>query len=63
MDRMSGSLDPTVLHLLRQQHGLITRAQAAEAGLGDRAVRYLVRSGRLERVGPGLYGAPGHRPS
>ena len=60
---MSSHLDPTVLGLLRRQHGLITRDQALATGLTDHEVRYLVRSGRLERLGRCLYGVPGHRGS
>lgn len=60
---MPTHLDPSVLDLLRRQHGLITRGQALEAGLTEHEIRYLLRSQRLERIGHCLYGAPGHRAS
>ena len=56
-------MNESALRVLRDQHGLITRDQALGAGLTERGVRYLVRSGRLVRVGPCLYGTPGHRES
>jgi predicted transcriptional regulator of viral defense system len=45
----------------RRQHGVVSRAQAHEAGLSDRAIRGWVTGGRLERVHAGVYrvgGAP-----
>src|SRR5437588_2802942 len=43
-----------------QQHGHVTRQQLLSLGLGEKAVTYRVRSGRLHRIHPGIY-AVGHR--
>lgn len=43
--------------LLRRQDGVISLDQAEAAGLGARAVRYRVASGRWERVHPRVYRA------
>lgn len=37
------------------QHGLLTRAQALEAGLTESTLRWRVESGRWQRVHPGVY--------
>jgi hypothetical protein len=41
--------------LMRAQRGLVTRHQAREGGLTDGAIRHLIRSGRWQRILPGLY--------
>lgn len=40
---------------LRAQDGLVTIAQAREAGLSDSAIQRRVQSGRWRRCGPGVY--------
>jgi hypothetical protein len=41
------------------QHGLITRAQAVEAGLSDAQIRWRARSGRWLRLRPGVFAIAG----
>src|SRR5262249_43850546 len=55
MSRPSG----LVLDLFRAQHGLISRRQALEAGMGESAVRWRLEHGDWEVVGPGVYRLPG----
>ncbi|MDP9402882.1 MAG: type IV toxin-antitoxin system AbiEi family antitoxin domain-containing protein, partial [Actinomycetota bacterium] len=43
----------------RRQHGLITLAQAIEAGVSAEAARRRVRSGRWRRVAPGVFALAG----
>lgn len=43
------------------QHGIVTRAQLRRLGLGEKAIDYRVRSGRLIRLYRGVY-AVGHLP-
>ncbi len=40
---------------LRDQDGVITLAQARDAGLSQRAVQYRVRTGRWRRCAVGVY--------
>jgi len=37
------------------QHGVVTRAQLIERGLSAKAIAHRVRSGRLHRLGRGVY--------
>jgi very-short-patch-repair endonuclease len=41
--------------LLRRQHGVVTRAQALEAGLSSRGLERMVRAGELVPLARGLY--------
>ena len=52
--------DATVAHLAAQ-HGVISLAQCRAAGLTDSQVRNLTRSGRWERLAPGVYAVSLHR--
>lgn len=45
--------------LARRQHGLVTLAQAAAAGVSPEAVRWRVRTGRWSRVTPGVFALAG----
>jgi hypothetical protein len=53
------SAQPTLAELARRQWGVVTRAQLAELGLGDRGIADWVRAGRLQRLYRGVY-AVGH---
>jgi very-short-patch-repair endonuclease len=53
------SAQPTLGELARRQWGVVTRAQLAGLGFGDRGVADWVRSGRLHRLYRGIY-AVGH---
>jgi very-short-patch-repair endonuclease len=44
-----------VLGLAAKQHGVVTRAQLLEMGMGPGAIRYRVRRGRLHPVHRGVY--------
>jgi very-short-patch-repair endonuclease len=44
-----------VLALAAEQHGVVTRAQLLELGLGPQAIKYRVRRGRLHAVQRGVY--------
>jgi predicted transcriptional regulator of viral defense system len=50
---------PGLGEVARRQWGVVTRAQLAEAGLGDKGVAEWVQSGRLHRLYRGVY-AYGH---
>jgi very-short-patch-repair endonuclease len=41
--------------LTREQHGVVTRAQLAELGYGDEAIRHRLARGRLHRLMRGVY--------
>ena len=41
--------------MARSQHGLVTRAQAHEAGVGDSKIKRRVSEGRWSRARPGVY--------
>ena len=47
--------DRAIAALARQQHGIVTTAQLAEAGLGPNAVAHRVAAGRLVRIQRGAY--------
>jgi hypothetical protein len=58
--RARGSqLDRAVAHLAARQHGVVTRAQLVELGLGRGAVRRRPEAGRIHRIHRGVYAA-GH---
>lgn len=48
--------------LLRRQHGVVTMAQAVEAGMSARTVRYRVTSARWQRLSRGVYFAGDQMP-
>lgn len=41
--------------LARRQHGVLSRDQAREGGLSDKAIRCRLRTGRWRRIHPGVY--------
>lgn len=45
--------------LARRQHGLVTLAQATAAGVSPEAVRWRVRTGRWNRISPGVFALAG----
>jgi very-short-patch-repair endonuclease len=47
--------DERVMALARRQHGVVTSAQLADAGLSPRAVAHRVARGRLKRLHHGVY--------
>jgi predicted transcriptional regulator of viral defense system len=49
--------------LTRRQHGLLTWAQALEAGLGPRQIEDRVRRGHWAAIRPGVYAVAGMPPS
>ncbi len=51
---------PCVSAIAERQHGLITRAQLVELGLGRGALRHRIETGALHKVHHGVY-AVGHR--
>ena len=53
--------DPTLQRLATEQHGLLTRPQLLNAGVGPRTVDHWVKTGRLLRIHQGVY-ALGHVP-
>ncbi|HEU4599980.1 MAG TPA: type IV toxin-antitoxin system AbiEi family antitoxin domain-containing protein, partial [Solirubrobacterales bacterium] len=52
--------DRALAELARRQHGVVSRAQLAEAGFGDGAISSRLRRGRLHRLRSGVY-AVGHQ--
>jgi very-short-patch-repair endonuclease len=52
--------DLQIAELAARQHGYATRGQLRALGLGEKAIGYRLRTGRLHRVYPGVY-AVGHR--
>ena len=58
---MSGSraIDSDIARLAASQHGVISRRQLLEIGLGEDAIDHRLGSGRLVRLRPGVY-ALGH---
>jgi predicted transcriptional regulator of viral defense system len=61
IDEMAAEHDKAIAALGRKQHGYVTRRQLLKLGLGDDAIAYRVRIGRLIRVYAGVY-AVGHIP-
>jgi len=55
--------DLRLARLARGQLGLFTNRQAIEAGLRPRQLGHRVSAGRLDHVGQGVYGLPGHEHS
>ena len=49
------SRDEALWKLVREQHGVITRSQLLELGIGREAVAWRLRSGRLHAVQRGVY--------
>ncbi len=58
---MAAEFDNAIAALARKQHGYVTRRQLVGLGLGDDAIAYRLRIGRLIRVYAGVY-AVGHLP-
>lgn len=56
-------LDEALVELASRQHGLFSRPQALALGLTLRVIEARLRSGRWERIAPGVYGLPGASPS
>jgi Transcriptional regulator, AbiEi antitoxin len=52
---MKSELPPTLRNLARNQHGVISRAQALRAGLTGDMIRFRVRSDRWRTLHPGVY--------
>lgn len=48
-------MDADVPETTRRQDGLVQRAQALAHGMGDSAIRHRVRTGRWQRLLPGVY--------
>lgn len=59
LERPHGT-DAEIARLAEAQHGVVTRSQLAELGLGREAIGRRIRSGRLHRQHAGVY-AVGHR--
>jgi very-short-patch-repair endonuclease len=55
MDAKSASPSNRVDAIAAAQHGVVTRAQLREAGLGDKGIAGWTRRGRLHRVHQGVY--------
>ena len=49
------TVDSAIARIAARQHGSVTRAQLLDVGLGDGAIAYRGRHGRLHRVHPGVY--------
>jgi very-short-patch-repair endonuclease len=54
-------LDRAIGRVAEEQHGLVTRAQLLELGVGSDALDHRVKIGRLRRVHRGVYTVAGHR--
>ncbi len=52
-------LERAIAELATAQHGVVALSQLEQLGLGARAVRFRVATGRLHRVHPGVF-AVGH---
>jgi very-short-patch-repair endonuclease len=55
VDSAPTTLDPALLSIARAQHGMLTTAQAAQAGVSAARLVALVKSGALRHPGRGLY--------
>jgi hypothetical protein len=60
---MYRSCDGLLAVFVAVQCGVFTRRQALECGFTDRMIRARLRSGAWERVAPGVYRLPDHRPT
>lgn len=60
MDAKSDTPDLQVATVAARQHGVVTREQLEEGGLGSKAITIRVRKGQLHRLHRGVY-AVGHR--
>jgi hypothetical protein len=60
MRTKSASADPAVAAIAARQHGVVSRRQMLDVGLGEAAIARRVQAGRLYRVHRGVY-AVGHR--
>src|SRR5215207_10956806 len=56
----TSQMDRAIGALAERQHGLVSRAQLLELGLGRRAIEHRLELGRLEPVHRGVY-TIGHR--
>lgn len=56
-------LEELLAAVASMQYGLFSRAQARALGLSAKVMEARLRSGRWERVAPGVYGLPGASPS
>lgn len=54
------SIDRRLAFLARRQHGVVSAVQLHWLGLGEEAIRYRIKVGRLHRIHRGVY-AVGHR--
>jgi hypothetical protein len=59
----ASSPDERIARRAARHHGLITRAGALACGLTERQIVFRLRSGRWERIGPGVYRIAGVPPS
>jgi very-short-patch-repair endonuclease len=53
--------NPALQRLATEQHGILTRSQLLDAGVGPKTVDHWIKTGRLIRLLQGVY-ALGHRP-
>jgi hypothetical protein len=59
--RLHGSFERAIGRLAEQQHGVVTRAQLSELGLGSDAIDRRLKSGRLHAIHRGVYTTIGRR--
>lgn len=57
------TLNPRVQRLFRDQHGLVSRAQAREAGVSESAIQRRLSSGEWLVAAPGVYRLPSAKPT
>src|ERR1700748_635340 len=55
MGSNSGTRDQAAWRLVREQHGVVTRADLLALGFGPRSVEHRVKSGRLHPIARGIY--------
>ena len=60
MTELTTTPDARIGRIASRQHGVVTSAQLADAGIDKDGVRWRVRAGRLHRLHRGVY-AVGHR--